>query len=269
MSKLSIVTINRNNAEGLQKTIESVICQTYTDFEFIIIDGASTDASLDVIHKNISSITYWISEPDSGVYNAMNKGVNQAKGEYLLMLNAGDELIDESVLSNVFNAEITEDIVYGNVLWLENNGCYESTFPDKPQFSFFYKYSIGHQAAFVKKSLHETVGLYIETNRIVSDWCFFIKAFCHFNCTFKHIPFIISKCDRDGISCNPDYFPLIEKERKDFLNNEFPCFVDDYENAEQLKIELNDLKKLYYKKGWIERKYIQFKLIIKRGIKHN
>jgi len=82
--KLSIITVNLNNAAGLQKTIESVITQTFTDYEYIIIDGGSTDGSVDVIKQHADKITYWVSEPDKGIYNAMNKGILQAKGEYCL-----------------------------------------------------------------------------------------------------------------------------------------------------------------------------------------
>ena len=88
--KLSIITINRNNAAGLRRTIESVVSQTYTEFEYIIIDGASTDESVDVIKEYADKITFWVSEPDNGIYNAMNKGILKAKGEYLLFLNSGD-----------------------------------------------------------------------------------------------------------------------------------------------------------------------------------
>ena len=81
--KYSIITINYNNCDGLRKTIESVISQSYKDYEFIIIDGGSTDGSRDVIEQHSRSIDYWVSEPDKGVYNAMNKGIRQAKGDYL------------------------------------------------------------------------------------------------------------------------------------------------------------------------------------------
>ena len=100
--KFSIITINYNNCEGLRRTIESVVNQTCHDFEYIIIDGGSTDGSVDVIKQYADQIDYWVSEPDKGIYNAMNKGVAVAKGEYCLFLNSGDSLHNNSALAKVF-----------------------------------------------------------------------------------------------------------------------------------------------------------------------
>ena len=97
--KLSIITINRNNAKGLEKTIQSVASQTFKDFEYVIIDGASTDDSVDVIKKYEASFAYlkWVSEPDKGIYNAMNKGICRSSGEYVMILNSGDIIATKSV----------------------------------------------------------------------------------------------------------------------------------------------------------------------------
>ena len=121
MTKLSIITINRNNAAGLRKTIESVVSQTYTDFEYIIIDGASTDGSVEVIKEyaeatlpcgeGLGERLYWVSEPDKGIYNAMNKGILKAQGEYLLFLNSGDWLVDKDVIKSFIDLNIINDIV--------------------------------------------------------------------------------------------------------------------------------------------------------------
>ena len=105
-SKLSIITVNRNNAGGLKKTIDSVTAQTYTGFEFIIIDGASEDDSPRIIREHAGRLSYWISEPDNGTYDAMNKGIRAATGEYCLFLNSGDFLIHPGVLEEIFNSKI-------------------------------------------------------------------------------------------------------------------------------------------------------------------
>jgi len=99
--KLSIITINYNDKEGLRKTIESVLSQTWTDYEYLIIDGGSADGSLDVIREYEDKITYWISEKDNGIYNAMNKGIVKSKGAYLQFLNSGDYLVDNKVFENM------------------------------------------------------------------------------------------------------------------------------------------------------------------------
>ena len=103
MPKLSIITINLNNAQGLEKTIKSVVSQTYSDYEYIIIDGASTDGSVDVIQEYRNKITYWVSEPDTGIYNAMNKGILKATGEYCQFLNSGDILVDNNVTERMLS----------------------------------------------------------------------------------------------------------------------------------------------------------------------
>ncbi len=115
MVKLSIITVNLNNSAGLRKTIESIVKQTFKDFEYIIIDGGSTDGSAEVIKEFADKITYWVSEPDKGIYNAMNKGILHAKGEYLLFLNSGDWLADDDLLSKVFCEPRTADIIYGHM----------------------------------------------------------------------------------------------------------------------------------------------------------
>ena len=100
--KLSIITVNFNDAEGLERTIKSVVSQTFCDYEFIIIDGGSTDGSIEVINKYESYIDYWASEPDGGIYPGMNKGLRQAKGEYLNFMNGGDCYHSPDVLQNIF-----------------------------------------------------------------------------------------------------------------------------------------------------------------------
>ena len=98
MKQISIITINYNNASGLEKTIRSVVEQTYNEYEYIIIDGASSDKSKEVIQEYQRYIDFWCSEKDSGIYNAMNKGIQKASGEYLLFLNSGDVLNNSAVL---------------------------------------------------------------------------------------------------------------------------------------------------------------------------
>ena len=101
--KLSIITINYNNREGLKRTIESVVNQTFTDFEWILIDGGSTDGSKELIEQYSNRFSYWVSEPDNGIYNAMNKGLRAAKGDYLQFLNSGDRLYNAQSLASCFS----------------------------------------------------------------------------------------------------------------------------------------------------------------------
>ncbi len=120
MSKLSIITVNFNNATGLQKTFDSVFEQTFKDFEYIIVDGGSTDGSEEIIERNRDKINYWVSEKDKGVYHAMNKGMAKASGDYLLFLNSGDHFKDENILLEVMPELDGTGIVYGNIFLVES-----------------------------------------------------------------------------------------------------------------------------------------------------
>ena len=113
--KISIITINYNHAEGLRCTIKSTIAQTFTGYEFIIIDGGSSDGSVDVIKEYANKIDYWVSEPDGGIYPAMNKGVQQAHGKYCIFMNSGDEFYAKDVLEKIVGMELKEDIVCGDI----------------------------------------------------------------------------------------------------------------------------------------------------------
>lgn len=118
---LSIITINFNNKEGLIKTVESVVHQSYQDFEYIVIDGGSTDGSADYIKEQQTHFDYWVSEPDKGIYNAMNKGIEVAKGEYCLFLNSGDWLVEGS-LKDLFKHNFNDDVIYSNCYFSKKKG---------------------------------------------------------------------------------------------------------------------------------------------------
>lgn len=117
----SIITINYNDKSGLRRTIESVASQTYVDYEYIIIDGGSTDGSVDVIKEFASDIDCWVSEKDRGIYHAMNKGVLQAHGDYCLFLNSGDAFYDKSVLEHIAEKGLKEDIIVGKLVSFTND----------------------------------------------------------------------------------------------------------------------------------------------------
>jgi glycosyltransferase involved in cell wall biosynthesis len=173
--KLSIITINRNNASGLEKTIQTVVTQTFTDFEYIVIDGASDDGSVDVIKKYADKITGWVSEPDAGIYNAMNKGIRRAQGEFCLFLNSGDWLIEDKTLENVF-AEIGEkeqaDIYYSDHTGSDNK---IAKLPEKITPKFLLMDSISHPNSIIRTKLFFGHEFYNENLKIVADWEFFFR----------------------------------------------------------------------------------------------
>jgi len=240
---LSIITINYNNASGLRKTIDSIVNQVFKNFQYIIIDGGSTDTSIEVIREYETKIDYWISEPDNGIYNAMNKGLVKAIGEYILVVNSGDHLLNNDVLNTVFKTPSLKDIVYGDILWNDNGNHYTQVFPDELTFNFFRTNSLGHQATFVRKRVHDVVGLYDENYKIVSDWKFLILAICKYDIPYCHIPLVIAECGRDGISCMPENLDKIAIDRNDILQKSFPAYVPDYRQMDNLEEHLHRLRR--------------------------
>jgi glycosyltransferase involved in cell wall biosynthesis len=197
--KLSIITVNKNNASGLEKTIQSVISQTYTDFEYIIIDGNSTDRSVDKIKKNVAKINYWVSEPDTGIYNAMNKGIQKAQGEYCLFLNSGDWLIDDLILAKLFE-ELTH---------IEKSGIYYTDCmatnhpfiaPKSIDINYLVIHNLNHQNALIKRSLFFEHGLYNEKYRIAADYDFWLREFWTYKTKFTYIETNIAGYNSFGIS---------------------------------------------------------------------
>lgn len=208
MKKLSIITINYNNAAGLKKTLDSVAAQTYTDFEHIIVDGASTDGSVDEIIAysqspiaNRHKIT-WLSEPDTGIYNAMNKGVRMAQGEYTLMLNSGDYLVDEYVIEKVIPLLDGTDIIQGNTIEEIKGEKYRNRGYGKSNIDMFdvMRGHFLHQAAFCRKELFDQYGMFDESYRIIGDTKFFMTCLGKEKATFQYIDIDISNYDMTGIT---------------------------------------------------------------------
>lgn len=238
--KLSVITINYNNKQGLQKTIESIVQQTFSDFEYIIIDGGSTDGSIDIIKDNSDCITSWVSEKDNGVYNAMNKGIELAKGEYLLMMNSGDYLSENKILEQVFvNYDATADLIYGNVYRAKNDKIINtSIFPEKLSLQYFTTNTISHQAVFIKKQLHDIIGKYDENLRFSSDWKFLILAIGKYHASFKHVPMLMTVADNDGLTSKSYNFREIYSERIQVLKKYFPELAKEFEHLKKKRMTI-------------------------------
>ncbi len=187
--KLSIITIAKNNLEGLKRTTESVLAQSWTAFEWIVIDGASTDGTVEYLQSLERQPDEWISEPDQGVYDAMNKGIMRAKGEYLLFLNSGDSLYASDTLSQCFLNFPAADIVYGDAVFIYPSQKKKMIYPEQLNLYYFRKKSLCHQATFIRASLLHDCGGYSTNYRIVSDWRQWLvwliegKSFAHLSVT--------------------------------------------------------------------------------------
>jgi glycosyltransferase involved in cell wall biosynthesis len=227
--RLSIVTINLNNKQGLKLTIESVINNKPKDFEFIIIDGGSIDGSVELINRYRSDIDIIVIEKDNGIYDAMNKGIAKAKGEYLFFLNSGDVFADSHVLSKVQPLLGKEDIVYGDIIKTDGS---KVIYPEFLKFGFFYTNTICQQAVFFKKSLFDKFGIFDEKLKLVSDWKFLILTLFKYKVSYKHIDLFVCMYDTNGISSSTNNLSLLIEERKEVLNSYFKEYVEDYNELE-------------------------------------
>lgn len=180
--KLSIITINRNNAQGLKKTMQSVVEQTSNDIEYIVVDGASTDESVDIIKSFADQrLIRWVSERDNGIYNAMNKGIGMAQGEYVMILNSGDYLATPQVIEQM-NEKLVDkgepDILYGNMIKIWPDGKTRRDYQLSVNYSLFdfYQSTLNPDGTYIRRSLFQQFGPFDETMKICSDWAWMLKT---------------------------------------------------------------------------------------------
>lgn len=228
---LSIITINYNNLRGLKATLDSVIAQTYKEFEWIIIDGGSTDGGRNVIEQNAQHFTYWCVESDKGIYNAMNKGIKQATGEYCLFLNSGDCLNSDCL--KVIMPQLKGDVIVGRVKSAED-GALSYQYEDNTfSFSQLYSYSFPHQASFIKRDLFIKHGFYDESYKILSDWKFFLQLLLKERVQLSFIPDVVSVIDYNGISKTNK--ALLATETQRLRNEAIPSYlIRDLDNSSSL-----------------------------------
>lgn len=203
--KISVITINYNGSIDLERTLRSVVFQKCEDFEYIVIDGGSTDGSLNIINQYKENIDVIISEKDNGVYEAMNKGISFATGDYCIFMNSGDYFYDEFVIENFIKTSPVEDIVSGvccehvrnrSQLWYppkENDLC----------LRWFYRHSLSHQATFIKTAIMKDL-MYDSKYRIVSDWKFFMEALLVRRSSYAWIDLKVCHYMDGGLSRNAD-----------------------------------------------------------------
>ncbi len=201
--RISIITVCFNEKK-IEATCQSIVCQNWRDFEWIVVDGGSTDGTVDILNKYRDHMSVFISEKDSGIYNAMNKGISHAQGEYLIFMNGGDYFLDPYALERVFAHNTwKEDIIYCDALFLKKDGStLLREFKDsQTDLSEFLAYSsFAHQATFIRRNLFEQYGGYNEKHKIVSDWEKWIEFIVVHHATCKHCNRIVAIHNYNGIS---------------------------------------------------------------------
>jgi glycosyltransferase involved in cell wall biosynthesis len=292
--KLSIITINYNNAEGLRKTLASVASQTYPNIEHIIVDGASTDGSVDVIREYVKASPQpspegkgrhiiWSSEPDNGIYDAMNRGIRKATGEYVQILNSGDLLAALDVTARMMNALIEASpksspegkdlhdadnsslllgragvgffpaIFYGNMLKsydgktiINRDTCGGKMYTPE-SFLYFYKGTLNHDCAYIRRDLFEKYGLYNEDMKICSDWEWYVRAIVLGGEKPIYTNIDVTIFDMNGVSeSHGKNAELIKKERREYLESILPpAVLHDYEQFTFPLLQYQRLKKYH------------------------
>ena len=207
--QLSIITINRNNSIGLEKTMRSVFSQTFKEFEYVVIDGASTDDSVAVIRQYAPALENrikWISEPDKGIYNAMNKGLQMATGDYIQILNSGDCLagpdVVEQMLSELEKAG-NPSILYGNMIkcFPDGHQVVDKCFAGKEiTLLGMYTGTLNHDPAYIRRDLFDQYGYYDESLKIVSDWKWYLQAIVYGEEKPVYVDLDVTLFDMTGIS---------------------------------------------------------------------
>jgi len=198
---ISIITVVFNGEQLLERTIKSVIHQAYQNIEYVIIDGGSTDNTIQIIEKYQKFISCWVSEPDKGIYDAMNKGISKCSGEYILFLNSGDSLVNRHIIEEVAEYMKTgeTEILYGNIYRnFDNPDCLVST-EIRSDFELFTK-TICHQAIFASKATFQDVGNFALNYMLCADREWLIKAVKKHNIKLQYINRPISIFDQSGVS---------------------------------------------------------------------
>jgi len=270
MPKLSIITVNYNNKAGLIDTAQSVVAQTWTDYEWIIIDGGSTDGSVEVIKEyagKTDKLVYWCSEPDGGIYQGMNKGIEKAIGEYCWFLNSGDYAYQNTTLEDIFAVKFDEDIIYGNIKmaftadtemkYIYSRINTKKKNPYQP-INWIYYTVIRHQASFISRQLFASLGLYNVDDYVISaDYEFFVRSIFKYSARVRHINTIFSLYNLNGISFRRESQKIIHDEYRKVIMEIFP---DSYKNI-FLKSHIRKIIFYILIWPWLQPKYIIARII--------
>lgn len=230
--KLSIITINWNNADGLEKTMRSVVKQNEKEFEYVVVDGGSTDESVEVIKKYaLQREIVWSSERDNGIYNGMNKGIQKARGEYIMILNSGDYLADDNVVGCLLKSIESDgypSVYYGNIIkiWPDGKTLIDHQIGGEISMISFYSGTLNPDGAMIKKSLFEKYGYFDENMKICSDWAWLMNVLALHGETSKRCSINTIYFDMTGVSEGGEKsLKTIKSERRQVLEKALPAAI--------------------------------------------
>ena len=212
---ITVITVVYNDVKHIEKTILSVVNQTYSNIEYIIIDGGSTDGTVDIIKKYADSIAYWVSEPDKGIYDAMNKGILHATGEWINFMNSGDLYVADDILCRMAEY-LTHDvqILHGNIIRVYSHAKVKSVgvTTDKPGLMDMFNNTFHHQACLIQVGLFKKIGLYALEYKLCADWKFFFDSVVLHHVQSKYVDVTVSLFKMDGASTNHSVSYIKEQE---------------------------------------------------------
>ena len=250
--KISIITIGYNNLTGLQKTIESVFSQTCRDFEHIIIDGGSQDGSKNYLKEvtnraqKLSIQFQYVSEPDNGIFDAMNKGIKMASGEYCLFLNSGDCLYSDTVLEELFKHDWNADIISAHAFYEKTATRSEKIMTASP--SVINTGVLPHQSTLIKRELFDRIHMYDTSYRFIADWLFFLEALTVYRCSYQQINMILSLCEQDGVSNSVENTDKMKAELDRGYKEIVPMFAYTVDLGNVYRSIINSEKYIFYEK---------------------
>ena len=225
--KISVVTVCYNAAETIEETMLSVLNPTYPNIEYIIIDGGSTDGTVDIIKKYANRLAYWVSEPDKGIYDAMNKGIKVVTGEYVNFMNAGDSFFTSTTISDAVKQFDNYDFIGGIAAYRKRRRILYSFWkPVKTNYSFndvCHGKIVNHQSSFIRKRILSDG--YDLSYKIIADELLFINKIAIMGNSYKRINTIIALYDITGISNTKNIGLTVRNERMDFLKKNIPLSI--------------------------------------------
>jgi glycosyltransferase involved in cell wall biosynthesis len=227
---ISVITVCKNEEEGISRTLDSILTQSFSDYELILVDGASEDKTLNNISEYKPFIHQFISEKDEGIYHAMNKGLNMSNGDYVIFMNGGDQFYNENSLE-LFVQKIGYDLIYGQAKMSGSDFVFSPS--DNLSMRFFRKNMLPHQATMYRKSLFEQIGNYDESYKIAGDYEFNVRLFSHMQPSYCHINAPLAIFDTNGISSSKNMRCLRKKENHRICMKYFPSYRFSWKSIKQ------------------------------------
>lgn len=227
ISKISIITVCLNCSSQIERTCRSIISQTYSNFEWIVIDGNSEDGTLEILEKHKDTIAYLISEKDSGIYEAMNKGIKQSRGEYIVFLNAGDTFYNQHTLETM-SRFFGPDLLYGQTIKSDGKTNELVSYPESLSEDYLFNYTLSHQSTYFHKNVFLKYGLYDEFYKIAGDYELYARLIKEEKFSYRYIEEPLSIFYLDGISNNPLFRDRMKLEQHTLRLKYFNHYKNSY-----------------------------------------